>query len=86
MAHSALVEPDRRISRIRRSWRLSPQGCAGSCQHQWQPNTTISNFDVGLSEDIPWGKVVLSPFFTQMIGHRTIFGHHSMFVVNMNLH
>lgn len=58
---------------------------AGLNHHQWQPNTTISNFDINVSVDIPWGKVVFSPFFTQMIGHRGIFGHHSMFGVNMSV-
>ena len=57
----------------------------GLNQHQWQPNTTISNFDINLSLDITWGKVVFSPFFTQMIGHETLFGRHSMYGLNMSV-
>ncbi len=58
---------------------------AGLNNRQWIDNTTISNFDINASVDIPWGKVVFSPFFTQMIGHRTLFGHHNAFGVTMNV-
>ncbi len=47
--------------------------------------TTISNWDINVSADIPWGKVVFSPFFTQMIGNETLFGKHNMFGVNMSV-
>jgi hypothetical protein len=51
----------------------------------WISNTTVSNLDIGVSVDIPWGKVVFSPFFTEMVGHRTLFGKHHMFGVNLGI-
>ncbi len=58
---------------------------AGLNNGQWIDQTTISNFDINASIDIPWGKVVFSPFFTEMIGHRTLFGHHNAFGVTMSV-
>ncbi len=52
---------------------------------QWIDQTTVSNFDTTASVDIPWGKVVFSPFFTQMVGNKGIFGNHNMFGVNMSV-
>ena len=52
---------------------------------QWIDNTTISNFDINISVDIPAGKVSFSPFFTQMIGHRSLFGSHNMFGVKLTV-
>ena len=75
----------------RRSWTLG-KGVAlnsslglGLNNGQWIDNTTISNFDVSISIDIPAGKVTFSPFFTQMIGHRTLFGTHNAFGVNLSV-
>ena len=52
---------------------------------QWIDNTTISNFDINISVDIRAGQVVFSPFFTQVVGHRTLFGHHNAFGVNLSV-
>jgi len=52
---------------------------------QWIDITTVSNWDINVSVDIPWGKVVFSPFFTQMIGHNTVFGNNNMFGVNLSV-
>ncbi len=51
----------------------------------WLDNTTISNFDLMASVDIPAGKVVFSPFFQQSIGHNTLFGNNNIFGVNMTV-
>jgi len=51
----------------------------------WMDNTTISNFDLTASVDIPAGKVVFSPFFQQSIGHSTLFGNNNIFGVNMTV-
>jgi hypothetical protein len=51
----------------------------------WMDNTTISNFDLMTSVDIPAGKVVFSPFFQQSIGHNTLFGNNNIFGVNMTV-
>ena len=48
-------------------------------------HTTVSNFDATASVDIPWGKVVFSPFFTQMVGHKSLFGSNNMFGVAMSV-
>ena len=52
---------------------------------QWIDNTTVSNFDINVSVDIPAGRVVFSPFFSQSIGHRTLFGSHNIFGVKMTV-
>ena len=52
---------------------------------QWIDITTVSNWDINVSVDIPWGKVMFSPFFTQMIGHSELFGNHNMVGVNMSV-
>ncbi len=57
----------------------------GLNHHQWIDITTVSDWDINVSVDIPWGKVTFSPFFTQMIGNETIFGKHNMFGVNMSV-
>jgi len=51
----------------------------------WISHTTVSNFDIGVSVDFAWSGVVFSPFFTQMVGHRSTFGHHQMFGVNVSV-
>jgi uncharacterized protein (TIGR02001 family) len=52
----------------------------------WIDVTTVSNWDLTASVDIPWGsKVVFSPFFTQMIGQKDLFGNHNMFGVNLSV-
>jgi len=58
---------------------------AGLNHKQWIDITTVSNWDINVSVDIPWGKVTFSPFFTQMIGNETLFGKHNMFGVNMSV-
>lgn len=58
---------------------------AGLNNKQWIDITTISNFDATASFDIPWGKVVFSPFFTQMVGHKSLFGSNNMFGVNLSV-
>ncbi len=52
---------------------------------QWIDNTTVSNFDINVSVDIPAGQVVFSPFFSQSIGHRTLFGSHNIFGVKLTV-
>lgn len=64
---------------------VTPSVGVGLNQGQWIEQTTISNFDVGVTVDIPVGRVTFSPFFTQAIGHRTLFGHHSLFGVTMSI-
>jgi hypothetical protein len=49
----------------------------------WIDFTTVSNFDLKTSVDIPAGKVVFSPFFQQSIGHGTRFGNNNIFGVNI---
>lgn len=52
---------------------------------QWIDATKVSNWDINVSMDIPWGKVTFSPFFTQMIGDEDYFGNHNMFGVSMSV-
>ena len=53
---------------------------------QWIDNTTISNFDINVSVNIPTGgQVVFSPFFSQSIGHATLFGSNNVFGVKMTV-
>ena len=52
---------------------------------QWIDITTVSNFDIKVSVDIPAGHVVFSPFYQHSIGHNTLFGDHNIFGVNMTV-
>lgn len=52
---------------------------------QWIANTTVSNFDINISVDIPAGQTVFSPFFSQSIGHRTLFGSNNIFGVKLTV-
>ncbi len=52
---------------------------------QWIENTTVSNFDINVSLDIPVGRIVFSPFFSESIGHATLFGSHNIFGVKMTV-
>ena len=64
---------------------VNPSVGMGVNQHLFQTQTAVSNLDVGVSVDIPVSGVVFSPFFTQMVGHRTLFGNHNVFGVTMSI-
>lgn len=64
---------------------LNPSLGFGLNQHLFQTQTSISNFDVGVSLDVPTGKVTFSPFFTRSIGHSTLFGSHNMYGVTLSV-
>ena len=64
---------------------LNPSVGGGLNQHLFIEQTTVSNCDLGVSIDIPLGGITLSPFFTRMIGNRSIFGSHNMYGVTMSL-
>jgi len=64
---------------------LNPSLGVGLNQGQWIDPTVISNVDLGVSLDIPVGKVTFSPFFTRMIGNKGIFGSHNMYGVMMSI-
>lgn len=58
----------------------------GLNQHQYQPATTISNVDGTVSLDIRISRrFTLSPGFIQMVGHRSLFGRHRAFSLEMSL-
>ena len=58
---------------------------AGLNNKQWIDITTVSNWDINVSVNIPWGKVVFSPFFTQMIGNESIFGKNNAWGCNISV-
>jgi hypothetical protein len=61
---------------------ITPLLLVGLNHHQFQRNSTISDVDAGVTVDLPVGKhFVVSPFFLEMAGHRTFFGHHFAFGV-----
>lgn len=64
---------------------LNPSVGVGVNHHLFIEQTVMSNLDLGLSIDIPLGGVALSPFFTRMIGNRSIFGSHNIYGVTMLL-
>jgi hypothetical protein len=61
-------------------WRnlvLTPAATAGLNQHQYIRQTTISDLDLGLTAEMPLGKHwKASAQAIEMIGHRSLFGHH----------
>jgi len=64
---------------------IDPSVGLGVNQHLFIEQTTVSNFDTGVSVKIPLSHAVLSPFFQQMIGHRTLFGRHNVFGVMLSI-
>ncbi len=59
---------------------INPTLGVGLNQHMYQPNTTISDVDLGASVDFRINsRVTVSPSFIEMVGNRTIFGHHHSF-------
>jgi hypothetical protein len=64
---------------------INPLVGVGVNEHLYIDQTTVSNFDIGVSVKIPLGHAVLSPFFQQMIGHRSLFGRHNVFGVMLSI-
>jgi len=64
---------------------FNPTAGIGINQHEWIDQTVISDFDIGASLDIPLGHVTLSPFYTHVIGHKTLFGNHPLYGVNLSI-
>jgi hypothetical protein len=63
---------------------VQPTFGIGLNQRLYQPNTTVSNVDLGVSADFKIGsRLTASPSFIQMIGHRTLFGRHRAFGVEL---
>jgi len=57
----------------------------GLNNRQYIDVTTVSDWDINVSVDIPWGKVVFSPFFTEMIGNRGLFGKNNAWGCNISV-
>jgi hypothetical protein len=64
---------------------LNPSVGLGLNQGQWIDQTVVSDLSLGMSLDIPLGPVTLSPFYTHVIGHKTLFGNHPLYGVNMSI-
>ncbi len=57
---------------------LTPAITVGVNQHMYQPHTTISDADLGLTAEAPLNShLKVSAFFMQMVGHRSLFGNHN---------
>jgi len=70
---------------LARAIRASLSGGVGLNRHLWQDHTAISNCDLTVELDIPGRSARLSPFFTVSVGHRTLFGSHSVFGVKLTV-
>ncbi len=64
---------------------LNPSVGVGLNQGQWIDQTVMSDLNLGMSLSIPLGHVTLSPFYTHVIGHKTLFGNHPLYGVNMSI-
>ena len=71
---------------LRKNLDLSGQVGVGLNQHQYQPITTISNFDavVTLGYSLTQ-RIRISPSFTQMTGNRSLFGSHRIYTLKFSL-
>ncbi|HVX67852.1 MAG TPA: TorF family putative porin [Bryobacteraceae bacterium] len=69
---------------MRHGLALTPAVTLGVNQHMYQPATTVSDVDFGLTLDIPVGNVTISPLAMVMTGNRSLFGTHSAFGVKFS--
>lgn len=59
-------------------------GGLGLNHHLYQTQTSISDVDLNASLDIQVGKTLITPAFTVMRGHRSLFGTHAAFGVKFS--
>jgi hypothetical protein len=70
--------------RLPRGLGLTPSAAVGVNQHMYQPATTISDVDLGLTLDIPVGGMTISPLCMVMTGNRSLYGTHSAMGVKVS--
>jgi hypothetical protein len=75
-AHTLSVKGARRFL-------VTLSGGAGLNQHLFQRQTTISDVDLSVAVTIPAGKLEVTPQFTAMRGHRSLFGTHAAFGIKI---
>ena len=69
---------------VHRNVIVRPTVGLGVNQHLIIANTAVSNLDLGVAVDFQLSRrLILSPFFMRMIGHRTLFGSHNLFGVRL---
>ena len=71
---------------LKKRLNLGIQVGVGLNQHQYQPITTVSDFDAVVTLGYRLTeRISISPSFTQMTGNRSLFGSHRAYAVKFSL-